>query len=128
MRMNVVFVATLVWAAPLAAQQADSLPPGVTAATIADGKKIFAGPGLCSACHGPAAKGVQGLGANLTDKEWLHSDGSYEALVAQITAGVPAGKSSTGVPMPAKGGASLSEAQVRTVAAYVWSLSHAAAR
>jgi mono/diheme cytochrome c family protein len=128
MRMNIILVAALVCAAPLAAQQADSLPAGVTAATIADGKKIFAGPGLCAACHGPAAKGIQGLGANLTDSTWLHSDGSYEALVTQITGGVPAGKSSTGVPMPAKGGAPLSEEQVRAVAGYVWSLSHTTTR
>ena len=128
MRVTIAFVVALVWAAPLAAQQTDSLPPGVTAATVADGKKVFSGPGLCSSCHGPAGKGVRGLGANLTDQEWLHSDGSYDALVTQITAGVPAGKSSTGVPMPAKGGASLSEAQVRAVAAYVWSLSHTTAQ
>jgi mono/diheme cytochrome c family protein len=126
MRITLPLVIALVWITPVAAQQTDSLPPGVTTATIADGKKIFAGPGLCTACHGPAAKGIPGLGANLTDDTWLHSDGSYEALVAQITAGVPANKSSNGVAMPPKGGSSLSDVQVRAVAAYVWSLTHAA--
>jgi mono/diheme cytochrome c family protein len=126
MRITLPLVIALAWITPAAAQQTDSLPAGVTAATIADGKKIFAGPGLCTACHGPAGKGIPGLGANLSDTEWLHSDGSYEALVAQITAGVPSQKSSNGVAMPAKGGASLSDAQVRAVAAYVWSLSHVA--
>lgn len=113
----------LLLGAPLAAQGADSLPPGVTAESIAEGKKLFAGAGLCAACHGPAAKGTPGLGPNLTDAEWLHSDGSFEALVAQITAGVPSNKSKSGVAMPPKGGAALSDAQVRAVAAYVWSLS-----
>jgi mono/diheme cytochrome c family protein len=117
-------VGLLLLAAPLAAQGTDSLPAGVTTAAIADGKKVFAGPGLCAACHGPAGKGITGLGPNLTDAEWLHSDGSFEALVAQITAGVPASKSKTGVAMPAKGGGPLTDAQVRAVAAYVWSLSH----
>jgi mono/diheme cytochrome c family protein len=117
-------VGLLLLAAPLAAQGTDSLPAGVTTSAIADGKKVFAGPGLCSACHGPAAKGITGLGPNLTDAEWLHSDGSFEALVTQITAGVPASKSKSGVAMPAKGGGPLTDAQLRAVAAYVWSLSH----
>jgi mono/diheme cytochrome c family protein len=128
MRSTLVLALALAWVAPVAAQQADSLPPGVTAATIADGKKLFGGPGLCTACHGPAAKGIPGLGANLTDDKWLHSDGSYEAIVAQINAGVPATKSTSGVAMPAKGGSSLTDAQVRAVAAYVWSLSHGTTR
>lgn len=122
MRFHMVAAALLVWTSPLLAQRPDSLPPGVTPAMIADGQKIFSGPGLCSACHGPQAKGVNGLGPNLTDAEWLHSDGTYEALVAQVTTGVPASKSKGGIAMPPKGGAALSDAQVRAVAAYVWSL------
>lgn len=122
MRNRVLAVIALAWTSPLLAQRADSLPAGVTAAMIADGQKIYAGPGLCSACHGPQAKGISGLGPNLTDAEWLHSDGTYGALVTQITAGVPANKSRSGVAMPPKGGAALTEAQVRAVAAYVWSL------
>jgi len=128
MRITFALALLLAWVAPTAAQQTDSLPPGVTAASIAEGKKIFGGPGLCTACHGPAGKGIQGLGADLTDDKWLHSDGSYEALVAQITAGVPSNKSSNGVAMPAKGGSAITEAQVKAVAAYVWSLSHATKR
>jgi mono/diheme cytochrome c family protein len=111
-------------AGPLHAQQPDSLPAGVTPATITDGKAVFEGPGLCTACHGPQAKGVRGLGPDLTDAEWLHSDGSYEALIDQITTGVPADESTTGLLMPPKGGTALSKEQVRAVAAYVWSLSH----
>ena len=125
MRIPFALVIALAWVSPLAAQQADSLPQGVTAAMIADGKKVFGGPGLCTACHGPAAKGIPGLGANLTDDKWLHSDGSYDGLVAQITAGVPSNKSSNGVAMPAKGGSAITSDQVKAVAAYVWSLSHA---
>ncbi len=37
--------------------------------------------------------------------------------------GVTAQKSSTGVPMPAKGGTSITDEQVKAVSAYVWSLS-----
>jgi mono/diheme cytochrome c family protein len=121
-RFRVLAIVTLAWVAPLTAQRADSLPAGVTSAMITEGQKIYAGAGLCAACHGPQAKGTAGLGPNLTDAEWLHSNGTYDALVAQITAGVPANKSKTGVAMPPKGGAALTDAQIRAVAAYVWSL------
>jgi mono/diheme cytochrome c family protein len=108
--------------AALLAQSTDSLPTGVTPATVGDGQKLYAGAGICGACHGPDGKGVQGLGANLTDTKWLHSDGSYEAIVRQILQGVTADKSTTGVAMPPKGGSQLTETQVRAVAAYVWTL------
>jgi mono/diheme cytochrome c family protein len=101
----------------------DSLPAGVTAQMISQGAGLFKGAGLCVACHGPDGKGVPNLGANLTDAEWLHSNGSYEAILATIRTGVPADKSSTGSVMPPKGGSSLNEAQLKAVAAYVWSLS-----
>lgn len=106
----------------LLAQSTDSLPTGVTPAMVGDGQKLYAGTGICGACHGPDGKGVQGLGANLTDTKWLHSDGSYEAIVRQILQGVTADKSTTGVAMPPKGGSQLTETQVRAVAAYVWTL------
>ena len=122
MRFRVLAIAALAWASPLTAQRADSLPAGVTPAMISEGQKVFAGPGLCAACHGPQGKGINGLGPNLTDAEWLHTAGTYDALVAQITAGVPATKSKSGVAMPPKGGAALTDAQLRAVAAYVWSL------
>lgn len=118
----------LALALPAAAQQADSLPAGVTSAMVAEGKKLFAGTGLCAACHGPEGKGVPGLGASLADRRWAHSDGSFDAIVKQVLEGVPADKSTTGVAMPPKGGSQLSDEQVRAVAAYVWTLGRAAAK
>lgn len=120
-----VFV-TLLTCAPvtLAAQGKDSLPAGVTQDMITQGKTIFSGAGICMACHGTDAKGQQGLGPDLTDKEWLHSDGSFDAIVKQILKGVPANESKSGVVMPPKGGSQITDDQVRAVAAYVWSLSH----
>lgn len=99
------------------------LPAGVTEAMIGEGKTIFTGAGICMSCHGAEGKGIPNLGANLTDGEWLHSDGSYEGIVQSITNGVTAQESGSGVPMPAKGGTSITEDQVKAVAAYVWSLS-----
>ncbi len=100
------------------------LPEGVTPEMVEKGKAVYAGAGICSSCHGPAGAGIPSLGANLTDAEWLHSDGSYDGIVATIEAGVTAQESSSGVPMPAKGGTNISDEDVMAVAAYVWTLSH----
>ena len=103
------------------AQQPDSLPPGVTPAMIAQGKKLFGGDGLCFSCHGPEARGL--VGPDLTDATWLSGKGSFEEIVARILEGVPAEQSKSGQIMPPKGGSSLNDKQVKAVAAYVWSLS-----
>ncbi|HEX9893986.1 MAG TPA: c-type cytochrome [Gemmatimonadales bacterium] len=107
------------------AQTADSLPPGVTREMVTKGKSVFGGAGLCLACHGPDGKGS--IGPDLTDREWLHGDGSYGALVKLITTGVDQKQSKTGQMMPPKGGSAINEADLRAVTAYVWSLSRRAA-
>lgn len=123
-RVAVALVALVVGASTSAAAQgATELPDGVTKDMVAEGQKLFGGQGLCQACHGPAGKGVPGLGANLTDTEWLHSDGTFEGILGSIVKGVSADKSSTGSMMPPKGGSALSDKQLRAVAAYVWSVS-----
>jgi mono/diheme cytochrome c family protein len=99
------------------------LPEGVTQAMVEEGKAIYNGAGICMSCHGPAGEGIPNLGANLTDDEWLHVDGSYESIVDNIMTGVTAQESSSGVPMPAKGGTAITDDQVNAVAAYVWTLS-----
>lgn len=106
--------------------QAATLPEGVTPAMVKEGAGVFKGAGLCFACHGPDGKG--GIGPNLTDGTWLHSKGSYTDIVQQITTGVPAKESKSGIVMPPKGGSTISDAQVKAVAAYVWTLSHPAAK
>lgn len=116
--------AALLAGASVAAQQADSLPPGVTPAMVAQGKKLFGGEGLCIACHGPDARGA--IGPNLTDATWLHGKGSFEEIVTRIVEGVPAPISKSGIVMPPKGGSKLKDEQVKAVAAYVWSLGRAA--
>lgn len=90
---------------------------------IALGDSIFhgqAGGGTCYACHGQDGKG-SAVGANLTDGEWLNSDGSYDAIVKTIQTGVPK-PTRAPAPMPPMGGASLTPDQVKAVAAYVYSL------
>ena len=102
--------------------EAQGLPEGVTQAMVDKGNEVFHKQGLCYACHGPDAKGL--VGPNLTDDVWLHSKGSYDDIVRQVTAGVTKEQSKSGVPMPAKGGSSITDDDVKAVAAYVYSLSH----
>lgn len=97
--------------------------PKLTEDLAEQGKKIFTGGGNCSTCHGANAKGTP-LAPNLTDSTWLQIDGSLPAIVKLIHTGVPQPKQHP-APMPAMGGAHLSEAQVCAVADYVFSLSHA---
>lgn len=110
--------AAVLGARPAAAQA----PAGATPAAIAQGDSIFHGKGNCYACHGATAQGA--VGPNLTDAEWIHSDGSYDAIVKQVTAGVTKEESKSGIPMPAKGGSTITDDEVKAVAAYVYSLSH----
>jgi mono/diheme cytochrome c family protein len=105
----------------LSPRQTDSLPAGVTLATVERGKKLFQGAGLCLACHGVDAKG--GTGPDLTDSIWLHHDGSYEALVPQILQGIDQKTSKGGQIMPPRGGSGLNEKDIRAIAGYVWTLS-----
>ena len=97
-------------------------PAGVTPAAITQGDSIFHGKGNCYACHGSNAEGT--IGPNLTDAEWIHSDGSYDAIVKQVTTGVPKEASNSGIVMPPRGGSTITDDEVKAVAAYVYSLSH----
>jgi mono/diheme cytochrome c family protein len=110
-----------------AANRAPALPAGVTAATIAEGKTLYeATTSNCSRCHGVDAKGTT-RGPNLSDSTWSQMDGSYPEIVRIINEGVPSAKvkGPFQVMMRPKGGATLTDAQVNSIAAYVWSLSHA---
>ena len=76
------------------------------------GKSMFRG--LCSGCHGGAARG--GKGPNLTDDKWLHGDGTDKSISGIIERGVP----STTMK---KLGESLSPDQIGKIIAYVRTLS-----
>lgn len=121
MRFALRLAALVVLTTRLPGQTADSLPPTVTPEMVTRGKVVYNGTGLCMACHGPTGKG--GLGPDLTDTTWLHHDGNYDALVKQITEGIDEKISKSGQIMPARGGSGLSDADVRAVAAYTWTLS-----
>jgi cytochrome c oxidase cbb3-type subunit 3 len=87
----------------------------------ARGKEKFI---ACAACHGPDGKGNQALGApNLTDKIWLYG-GTVDTIVQTVTNGRGSSTLSPGQSAMPAWKQALGDAQVRLVAAYVWSLSH----
>lgn len=100
------------------------LPSGMDADLVAAGAEVFHGDGRCHICHGTDGKGARGVGADLTDDEWWHSDGSWRAIIRQVKRGVSRESSRNvwGAEMPPRGGSSITDGQARAVAAYVWSL------
>jgi mono/diheme cytochrome c family protein len=109
-------------AQPAAPAKQGAAPAGATAADVAEGQKIFSSTGNCFTCHGPNAGG-SALAPPLNDNTWLNISGDYASIQGLVTSGVPKPKQFPAA-MPAKGGAPLSEQQVKQVAAYVYSLSH----
>lgn len=102
------------------ATPADGEGGAANPAVITRGEAVYHGPGNCYACHG--SKGAGSLAPSLADAEWIHSKGSYDEIVAQINSGVAKEQSKSGIPMPPKGGGTISDDDVKAVAAYVYSL------
>lgn len=109
---------------PTPAPTATGTPPeGATQEMVAAGQQIFTGKGLCYSCHGQDGTGTP-LAPNLTDGEWINISGNnYDEIQQLVRTGVPNPKEHPG-PMPAMGGATLSDQEIQQVAAYVYSLSH----
>ena len=98
---------------------------GATREQVLLGSRIFVGAsagGTCSGCHGSDGKGST-VGPDLTGGNWQWGNGSLAAIAATIDKGVVKPKHADGA-MPPRGGAPLTDADVKAVAAYVWALSH----
>jgi mono/diheme cytochrome c family protein len=98
---------------------------GATREQVLLGSRIFVGAsagGTCSGCHGSDGKGST-VGPDLTGGKWQWGNGSLAAIAATIDKGVVKPKHADGA-MPPRGGAPLTDADVKAVAAYVWALSH----
>lgn len=104
------------------APRAGTPPAGATAADVTAGQTIFTSTGNCFTCHGQGGAG-SALAPALNDNQWLNISGDFASLQQVINNGVPNPKQFPAA-MPAKGGAALTEQQVKQVAAYVYSLSH----
>ncbi|GMV09621.1 MAG TPA: c-type cytochrome [Gemmatimonadaceae bacterium] len=112
-------------AAATAASNLSFDPATITPQMLALGDSLFhglIGATSCQACHGP--DGAQATVApNLTDGEWLHSDGSWEGIYNTVKAGVSTPKQFTSM-MPPDGGVPMTETQRHAVTAYVYKLGH----
>ena len=123
MRARIIFLASafLTLAIPLFGQTAAGGAGAATPAMIARGDTVFHGSGNCYACHGSKGEGL--VGPSLIDAEWIHSKGTVEEIAVQVAKGIPKEQSKSGIPMPPKGGSTISDDDVKAVAAYVHSLS-----
>jgi mono/diheme cytochrome c family protein len=124
MRARTIFLtsAFLAVAVPVYGQAAGAGGTGAaTPAMIARGDTVFHGAGNCYACHGSKGEGL--VGPSLIDAEWIHSKGTLDEIAAQVAKGIPKEKAKSGIPMPPKGGSTISDDDVKAVAAYVHSLS-----
>lgn len=99
-------------------QAALPVPEGATEEQVEEGRQLFSGQGGCQACHNPQATGTQ-LAPDLTDDEWINiSAPEMEEIVELIRTGVPQPVEHP-APMPPMGGASLTDDQIESLAAYV---------
>lgn len=96
----------------------------ITRQMVALGDSVFKGQaagGICFTCHGQNAEG-SALAPNLTDAEWINTDGSLSGIENIVRQGVPQPKQFTS-PMPGFGGV-LNDQAIRAVTAYVYSRTH----
>ncbi len=121
MPARIVFLTSAFLAIALPVYGQTASPGAASPALIARGDSVFHGPGNCYACHGSKAEGL--VGPSLVDAEWIHSKGTEAEIAAQVIKGIPKEQSKSGIPMPPKGGSTISDDDVKAVAAYVHSLS-----
>jgi putative heme-binding domain-containing protein len=106
-----IFLAVARLGSTLAAEQPLASPKAQDPTILAEGQALFRG--LCSGCHGGAARG--GKGPDLTDNRWIHGTGTDEDIARVIKNGVP------NTTMK-KLGEALKEEQIQHVIAYIRSL------
>lgn len=83
------------------------------------GKPLFVQ--FCSACHGPDALGIKGLGKDLVHSEFVKEETDAE-LLKYVNEGRPVDdpRNTTGIPMPPKGGnPALTNQQIVHIIAYL---------
>jgi disulfide bond formation protein DsbB len=89
---------------------------------LVDGEVDFMG--YCSSCHGMDAKGIDGLGKDLSEGTFI-KDNSNEELLKFIIKGRSSGdkENTTGIDMPPKGGnPALTDENILSIIAYLKSI------
>lgn len=121
MGLIVAWLAVSVSACGPGAPAATATPEGPIGDPV-NGQQKFAG--TCITCHGPDAKGMTGLGKDLTTSEFLRTKSNTE-MVAFLQTGRPSSDplNTTGVDMPPRGGnPALTDQDLADIIAYVRSL------
>ena len=114
-------------AAGAGAGPAGAWPAEATPERIAEGKQLFH-TGSCVRCHANNGDGSTS-GPPLSDRAWVQASGSFPSIVSIIREGVPLADLSDNSyrrPMPSRGGdtMNLTDAQILSLASYVYSISH----
>lgn len=118
----VLLVAALALAACGGGSAAPAQKPAASQGDAVKGKTVF--EGTCVSCHGPDAKGLPGLGKDLTTSEFV-SQQTDKQLVDFIKKGRPANDpaNTNKVDMPPRGGnPALSDNDLANVVAFVRSI------
>jgi disulfide bond formation protein DsbB len=93
--------------------------PTLAAGDAAKGTTLYTQ--YCSACHGPDAKGLKGIGKDLTHNEFIEGM-TDEQFLEYVKTGraVDDPRNTTGIPMPPKGGnPALKDQEIMDIIAYI---------
>lgn len=120
--LSVIFLAALVLSACGPSAPAATPTPEGPVGDPAHGQQAYTG--TCVTCHGPDARGIPGLGKDLTASDFAKNKTNNE-LITFIQTGRPASDplNTTGVDMPPKGGnPALTEQDIVDIVAYLRTL------
>lgn len=126
---SVALLVLFIVAVPARAQEetAETLPDSVTAERILVGSNLYHS-GSCMACHAIGGRGSGRRAPDLSDVEWLHSEGDFDGIFDTIFWGVTKDEFKAVTPRPfemhPRGGMTIDREQVKALAAYVWTISH----
>lgn len=105
------------------------VPDSITPQRVLEGSNLF-NAGSCGACHAVAGRGVGVRAPDLSDIEWLHSEGDFDGIFETIFWGVSEDEMKAVTPRPfemhPRGGMNVDREQMKALAAYVWTVSRPA--
>ncbi|HKY60453.1 MAG TPA: c-type cytochrome [Gemmatimonadota bacterium] len=104
-----------------------AVPDSVSSERVLAGSELYNG-GSCAACHAVGGRGVGRRAPDLSDVEWLHSEGDFDGIFEAIFWGVPKDRMKAVTPRPfemhPRGGMTIDREQMKALAAYVWTVAH----
>jgi mono/diheme cytochrome c family protein len=107
--------------------QAVAVPDSVTPERVLAGSELYNG-GSCVACHTVGGRGVGRRAPDLSDIEWLHSEGDFDGIFQTIFWGVSEDRMKAMTPRPfemhPRGGMTIDREQMKALAPYVWTVAH----